>query len=213
MKFLIELEATGCNGFGRQRVADGIDTALEDSKVSDALAAAMFEILDDGRGDGPNVGGLRVMEDAPRVVVDHLTVYVSPQYGNEQFCVDQSHADDGHGRRTPSEGGTRFASPELAGEYVAQELRALDGPDKQAAKAQEAGDAEPTFGPWAQQVLEALGQHRWDDLWGSLTRPSDEKGSILQEIYDGFHEGIDPVEVADRIDERYGFGLWSWVDH
>ena len=211
MKFLIELEATGCNGLGRQRVADGIDTALEDSNVSDVLAAAMFKVLDDGRGDGPSVGSMRVLEDAPRVVVDHLTVYVSPQYGRERYCVDHDHADDEHGRRTPGGNGKRFSSPELAGEYVAQQLRALD--EEGAAQSQTDDEAKPTFGPWVQEVLEALGQLRWDDLWGSLTRPSDEKGAIFQEIYEGFLEGKNPTVVADLIDERYGFGLWSWVDH
>jgi len=211
MKFLIELEATGCGGLGRQRVADGIETALEKSNVSDALGAAMFESLDDGRGDGPNAGSLRVLDDTPRVVVDHLTVYVSPQYGGERYCVDHDHADDEHGRRRACGSSNRFASPELAGEFVVQELCALD--EQRAAQSQADDATKPTFGPWAQQVLEALGQLRWDDLWGSLTRPSDEKGAILQQIYEGFLEGKDPAVVADQLDERYGFGLWSWVDH
>jgi hypothetical protein len=87
-------------------------------------------------------------------------------------------------------------------------LKAHDECEKRAAEWQGDEDTKPHFGPWAQQVLEGLGDHNWEDLWGSLTRPYDEKGTVLQEIYDAFHRGDDPTELADQINERHGLGVW-----
>ena len=92
-------------------------------------------------------------------------------------------------------------------------LRAHDECKRRAAEPQGEEEAKPNFGPWAQQVLEGLGQHNWEDLWGSLTRPWDEKGTVLQELYDAFYKGEDPKELADRINEKHGLGVWPCVDH
>lgn len=92
-------------------------------------------------------------------------------------------------------------------------LRAHDECKKRAEDPQAEEEAKPDFGPWAQEVLEGLGQHHWEDLFGSLTRPWDERGTVLQEIYDGFHRGVDPRQLADQINERHGLGVWPWVDH
>lgn len=92
-------------------------------------------------------------------------------------------------------------------------LKAYDACKKRAAEPQAEQEAKPNFGSWAQQVLEGLGQHNWEDLWGSLTRPWDEKGTVLQEIYDAFHRGRDPRQLADRISEKHGLAVWPWVDH
>ncbi len=91
--------------------------------------------------------------------------------------------------------------------------RAYEECQKRADDPQDDEEAKPDFGPWAQQVLEGLGQHHWEDLFGSLTRPWDERGTVLQEIYDGFHRGVDPRQLADQINERHGLGVWPWVDH
>ena len=87
-------------------------------------------------------------------------------------------------------------------------LRAYDACKKRASDPQSDEETKPSFGPWAQEFLEALERHNWEDLWGSLTRPWDAKGIILQEVYDGYHRGDDPAELADQINERHGLGVW-----
>lgn len=80
--------------------------------------------------EGPGVQSLGLLDEGLRVGVDHLTVYVDPERGDECFMVDEDHADDEHGRRCPGSGGTRFDNPEDAGAHVARVLADLGNRDR-----------------------------------------------------------------------------------
>jgi hypothetical protein len=77
---------------------------------------------EDDKPEGPGVRSLGLIGEGLRVAVDHLTVYVDPERGDQHYMVDEDEADDEHGRRCPGSSGTRFREAKDAGAYVAQWL-------------------------------------------------------------------------------------------